>query len=110
MKNFFRVLWLVLVAVAGFFAFVFLNVKPKPKKQDNFVVKDEDTVVTSTGQAVDVAPGQKAEDVVSAVTVAPVEVPADKIAVHVREASPTPVPKEEEKSAGELLFGPRGGK
>jgi len=109
-KGFWAIVWMVLVGVGGFFLYVFFNKQPKSSKVDNFVVKDDSTITTSQGVDVALPPEVKPDEIISAQTkVEEAPVAEDKISVVVKEATPTPVPPTEEKSAGELLFGPRKG-
>lgn len=110
-KKFWEAVGVAVVAVVAFLGYVFLGIKPKEKVVQNFTVKDDKTVITSSGQAVEVAPGQKAKDVVSAVTEPGKEAAPEEVKVTVKQEAPEPVPAvgPEAKSVGEMLFGPRDG-
>ena len=106
MKKVLIKIGVILGFIFAFILYVFFNIKPKPKT--DVTVKDEKTVVTSEGDEIKVPEGQKATDVVGAKVhkeVAPV--PEAQVVTVIKEPTPTPVPPTEEKSAGELLFGPK---
>ncbi len=107
-KSFWAIVWMVLAGVVGFLLYVFFNRDPKDKPVKNFTVKDDKTITTSEGVDVVLPDGIKSSDVVSAQTkVEMAPVAEDKISVHVRKASPNTPPASEEKSAGEMMFGPK---
>jgi len=98
--------WIGLITVLGAIAAIvaMLLGGRRPPLAQNFVAKDDTTVITNKGEEVKVPEGKTSRDVVAAGTQEAKTISDSQVTITIATPKITPVPVTETKSVGELLF------